>query len=74
MSGTASATARIQWLVQLDQPQPEFGEAEHLRPRLGEESEVVRVEPGRDGNHPVPVDEPRVVAARLQPRRGALRV
>jgi hypothetical protein len=60
--------------VQLDQPQPEFGEAEHLRPGLGEESEVVRVEPGRDGNHPVPVNQPREVAARLKPRRGALRV
>jgi hypothetical protein len=60
--------------VQLDQPQPELGEAEHLRPGLGEESEVVRVEPSRDGNYPVPVDEPRVVAARLKPGRGALRV
>src|ERR1022692_325026 len=70
----AGDPARVQRLVQLDQPQPEFGEAEHLRPGLREESEVVRLEPGRDGNHPVPVDEPRVVAARLKPGRGALRV
>src|SRR5450755_4677234 len=70
----AGDPARVEWLVQLDQPQSELGEAEQLRPGLGEKSEVVRVEPGRDGNYPVPVDEPRVMAARLEPRRSALRL
>jgi hypothetical protein len=70
----AGGAARVQRLVQLDQPQPEVGEAEHPFPGLGKEGEVKQAEPGRHGNHPVPVDEPRVVAACLEPARGALGV
>src|ERR1022692_560355 len=70
----AADTANVQRLVQLDQPYPELGEASHLLPRLGKERQVVRGEPGRYRNYPVPVDEPCIVAARLEPGRGVLGV
>src|SRR5712692_5395274 len=68
----AADPAGIQRLVQLDQAEPQFGEAEHLLPGPGKEGEILRAEPGRHGNHPVAVDEPRIVTARFQPGGGSL--
>jgi arginine deiminase len=55
------------WLVQVGQAQPQFGEAEQLLARLGDERQVFGPEPGRQRHYPLAVDEPGVVAAATQP-------
>ena len=62
----------IQRLVQLDQAQPRLGEAQQLPAGVSEEGEVIDGEPGRDWNHPIAVDQPDIVAARLEPADSAL--
>lgn len=62
--------ARVQRLVQVDQPHRQLAEPEHLLPRLGQERQVAHAHPGRHRHHAVPVHQLAVVPAALQPGRG----
>jgi arginine deiminase len=65
--------ARVQRLVQVEQAHGQLTEPEHLLPRFSQEGQVARGHPGGHRHHAVPVQQPAVVPAALQPGRGGQR-